>query len=224
MHQPPIPHVAGTDPDIAELIQAEARRQRDKVRLIPSENYVSVAVLEATRDRADEQVLRGLPGPALLRGPAVHRPDRADRGRARRASCSASSTPTSSRTRARPRTSPSTSPSVARRHGDGHGAADGRPPDARLAGVGHGQVVQGGAVRRAGRHRPRRPRRGARARHSGAAQADLLRRHGHPAHHRLPGVRGDRAARSGRSWSPTSRTSPASSRAARTRRRSGTPT
>ena len=47
MHQPPIPHVAGTDPDIAELIQAEARRQRDKVRLIPSENYVSVAVLEA---------------------------------------------------------------------------------------------------------------------------------------------------------------------------------
>jgi len=48
MHQPPIPHVAGSDPDIAELIQAEARRQRDKIRLIPSENYVSVAVLEAS--------------------------------------------------------------------------------------------------------------------------------------------------------------------------------
>jgi len=48
MHQPPIPHVAGSDPDIAELIQSEARRQRDKIRLIPSENYVSVAVLEAS--------------------------------------------------------------------------------------------------------------------------------------------------------------------------------
>jgi glycine hydroxymethyltransferase len=47
MHQPPIPHVASTDPQIADLIQAEARRQFEKIRLIPSENYVSTAVLEA---------------------------------------------------------------------------------------------------------------------------------------------------------------------------------
>jgi glycine hydroxymethyltransferase len=47
MHQPPIPHVASTDPQIADLIQAEARRQFEKIRLIPSENYVSSAVLEA---------------------------------------------------------------------------------------------------------------------------------------------------------------------------------
>src|SRR2546429_4224021 len=48
MHQPPIPHVARTDPEIAELIESEARRQFEKVRLIPSENYVSEAVLEAS--------------------------------------------------------------------------------------------------------------------------------------------------------------------------------
>jgi glycine hydroxymethyltransferase len=47
MHQPPIPHVASADPEIAELIEGEARRQFEKIRLIPSENYVSVAVLEA---------------------------------------------------------------------------------------------------------------------------------------------------------------------------------
>jgi len=47
MHQPPIPHVASADPQVAELIEGEARRQFEKVRLIPSENYVSQAVLEA---------------------------------------------------------------------------------------------------------------------------------------------------------------------------------
>src|SRR6266853_1635999 len=34
MHQPPIPHVARTDPEIAELIESEARRQFEKVHLI----------------------------------------------------------------------------------------------------------------------------------------------------------------------------------------------
>jgi glycine hydroxymethyltransferase len=48
MHNPPIPAVESTDPEIARLIQGEARRQHDKARLIPSENYVSVAVLEAS--------------------------------------------------------------------------------------------------------------------------------------------------------------------------------
>src|SRR5499427_9572286 len=47
MHQPPIPQVDRTDPEIAGLIHHEARRQAEKMRLIPSENYVSVAVLEA---------------------------------------------------------------------------------------------------------------------------------------------------------------------------------
>jgi glycine hydroxymethyltransferase len=48
MHQPPIPAVAREDSEIAELIEAEAQRQFSKLRLIPSENYVSEAVLEAS--------------------------------------------------------------------------------------------------------------------------------------------------------------------------------
>jgi len=36
------------DPDVAGIIRAENRRQHQKIRLIPSENYVSQAVLEAT--------------------------------------------------------------------------------------------------------------------------------------------------------------------------------
>ncbi|MGH3491498.1 MAG: serine hydroxymethyltransferase, partial [Actinopolymorphaceae bacterium] len=36
------------DPEIARLIEAEGRRQFEKIRLIPSENYVSQAVLDAT--------------------------------------------------------------------------------------------------------------------------------------------------------------------------------
>ena len=68
MHQPPIPHLAGTDPDIAELIQAEARRQRDKVRLIPSENYVSVAVLEATGSVLTNKYSEGYAGRRYYEG------------------------------------------------------------------------------------------------------------------------------------------------------------
>jgi glycine hydroxymethyltransferase len=45
MHTPPIPHLAAVDPQIAELIEAEAQRQHDKLRMIASENYVSTAVL-----------------------------------------------------------------------------------------------------------------------------------------------------------------------------------
>jgi glycine hydroxymethyltransferase len=40
--------LADADPEIARLIEAEGRRQFEKIRLIPSENYVSRAVLEAT--------------------------------------------------------------------------------------------------------------------------------------------------------------------------------
>ena len=40
--------LARVDPEIARLVAAEERRQAAKIRLIPSENYVSAAVLEAT--------------------------------------------------------------------------------------------------------------------------------------------------------------------------------
>ncbi|WP_211237534.1 MULTISPECIES: serine hydroxymethyltransferase [Actinoalloteichus] len=48
MHQPPLPSLAATDPEIAHLVEGEAQRQFDKLRLIASENYVSQAVLEAS--------------------------------------------------------------------------------------------------------------------------------------------------------------------------------
>lgn len=47
MHVPPIPGLTATDPELAGLIEAEATRQHDSLRMIASENYVSLAVLEA---------------------------------------------------------------------------------------------------------------------------------------------------------------------------------
>jgi glycine hydroxymethyltransferase len=47
MHVPTLPHLSATDPELAGLVEAEAQRQHDKLRMIPSENYVSTAVLEA---------------------------------------------------------------------------------------------------------------------------------------------------------------------------------
>ncbi|HEX7746803.1 MAG TPA: serine hydroxymethyltransferase [Micromonosporaceae bacterium] len=48
VHTPPISSLQATDPDLATLIEGEAQRQHDKLRLIASENYVSEAVLEAS--------------------------------------------------------------------------------------------------------------------------------------------------------------------------------
>jgi glycine hydroxymethyltransferase len=48
VHTPPIPHLTAADPQLAGLIEQEARRQHDKLRMIASENYVSTAVLEAS--------------------------------------------------------------------------------------------------------------------------------------------------------------------------------
>ncbi|MDX6395683.1 MAG: glycine hydroxymethyltransferase [Streptosporangiaceae bacterium] len=68
MHQPPVPHVALTDPDIAELINEEARRQFEKIRLIPSENYVSLAVLEAAGTVLTNKYSEGYPGRRYYEG------------------------------------------------------------------------------------------------------------------------------------------------------------
>src|SRR2546421_6229295 len=68
MHQPPIPHVERTDPEIAELINSEARRQFEKIRLIPSENYVSEAVLEASGTVLTNKYSEGYPGRRYYEG------------------------------------------------------------------------------------------------------------------------------------------------------------
>jgi glycine hydroxymethyltransferase len=68
MHQPPIPHVINTDPEIAGLIEKEARRQFEKIRLIPSENYVSVAVLEASGTVLTNKYSEGYPGRRYYEG------------------------------------------------------------------------------------------------------------------------------------------------------------
>ncbi|MGH2707757.1 MAG: serine hydroxymethyltransferase, partial [Actinomycetota bacterium] len=56
------------DPEIAELISAEERRQRDKIRLIPSENYVSSAVLAATGTVLTNKYSEGYPGRRYYEG------------------------------------------------------------------------------------------------------------------------------------------------------------
>jgi glycine hydroxymethyltransferase len=56
------------DPEIAQLIAAEERRQRDCLRLIPSENYVSHAVLAATGSVLTNKYSEGYPGKRYYEG------------------------------------------------------------------------------------------------------------------------------------------------------------
>jgi glycine hydroxymethyltransferase len=57
-----------TDPDLAALIAAEERRQLEKIRLIPSENYVSAAVLAATGSVLTNKYSEGYPGRRYYEG------------------------------------------------------------------------------------------------------------------------------------------------------------
>src|SRR5437762_13976087 len=60
--------LSGTDPEIADLVQQEERRQAEKIRLIPSENYVSQAVLEATGSVLTNKYSEGYPGRRYYEG------------------------------------------------------------------------------------------------------------------------------------------------------------
>ncbi len=60
--------LAAVDPEIADLIAHEERRQRDKVRLIASENYVSGAVLAATGSILTNKYSEGYPGKRYYEG------------------------------------------------------------------------------------------------------------------------------------------------------------
>jgi glycine hydroxymethyltransferase len=68
MHQPPVPHVVAEDPEVAELIQDEAKRQFEKLRMIPSENYVSLAVLEAAGSVLTNKYSEGYSGRRYYEG------------------------------------------------------------------------------------------------------------------------------------------------------------
>ncbi|HWD07290.1 MAG TPA: serine hydroxymethyltransferase [Amycolatopsis sp.] len=67
-HQPALPTLAATDPEIAGLVEDEARRQHDKIRLIASENYVSRAVLEATGTVLTNKYSEGYAGKRYYEG------------------------------------------------------------------------------------------------------------------------------------------------------------
>ena len=56
------------DPDIHKLVLREARRQEECLRLIPSENYVSPAVLEATGSVLCNKYSEGYPGRRYYEG------------------------------------------------------------------------------------------------------------------------------------------------------------
>jgi glycine hydroxymethyltransferase len=60
--------IAKVDPEIAELIVAEERREADTIRLIPSENYASAAVLAATGSVLNNKYSEGYPGKRYYEG------------------------------------------------------------------------------------------------------------------------------------------------------------
>ena len=56
------PHVRATDPEVADLLDRELRRQEETLELIPSENLASVAVLEALGSWLNNKYAEGMPG------------------------------------------------------------------------------------------------------------------------------------------------------------------
>jgi glycine hydroxymethyltransferase len=58
----PLPDLEAEDPEIADLIRREERRQFDGIELIASENYVSAAVQEAMANVMTNKYAEGLPG------------------------------------------------------------------------------------------------------------------------------------------------------------------
>ncbi|GAA1791893.1 serine hydroxymethyltransferase [Planosporangium flavigriseum] len=68
MHVPPIPTLHAADPELAALVEGEAQRQHDVLRMIASENYVSRTVLEATGTVLTNKYSEGYPGKRYYEG------------------------------------------------------------------------------------------------------------------------------------------------------------
>src|SRR5881394_1258410 len=64
----PDPSLAEADREVYDLCRAEDRRQGEKIRLIPSENYVSRAVLEASASVFTNKYSEGYPGKRYYEG------------------------------------------------------------------------------------------------------------------------------------------------------------
>jgi glycine hydroxymethyltransferase len=60
--------IAKTDPKVYELIIGEKQRQENCIRLIPSENYVSQAVMDATGSCFTNKYAEGYPGKRYYEG------------------------------------------------------------------------------------------------------------------------------------------------------------
>jgi glycine hydroxymethyltransferase len=66
--RPDDPSLVQADPEVADLIAKEERRQFEKIRLIPSENYVSRAVLDATGSVFTNKYSEGYAGKRYYEG------------------------------------------------------------------------------------------------------------------------------------------------------------
>ena len=64
-------HVEATDPQVAALIREEDVRQANTIRLIPSENYASAAVMEATGSALTNKYSEGYAGKRYYQGQAA---------------------------------------------------------------------------------------------------------------------------------------------------------
>ena len=63
-----MPALRATDPEIYDLIALETTRQDEFIRLIPSENYASTAVMEATGSILANKYSEGYPGKRYYEG------------------------------------------------------------------------------------------------------------------------------------------------------------
>jgi len=68
VHVPSLTRLTTVDPSLSALIELEAERQHDKLRLIASENYVSTAVLEACGTVLTNKYSEGYPGRRYYEG------------------------------------------------------------------------------------------------------------------------------------------------------------
>ncbi len=60
--------LAAVDPQLAELVRQEGRRQASKLPLIPSENYASRAVMQACGSVLTNKYSEGYPGRRYYEG------------------------------------------------------------------------------------------------------------------------------------------------------------